>query len=94
MSIGERINQIRRERKLTIDELAQKAYVSKNTIIYWIYHDNVHPDIELLACVADVLGVSLDYLAGRTEIKEMATPGEIEKLKSPKICPWCGQLHS
>lgn len=72
MTIGERVNLLRRERKMTLNELAQKAYVSRATIIRWIYTPDVHPDIVLLVFVADALGVSLDYLAGRTEIREMA----------------------
>lgn len=64
MTIGQRINLARIERDLSIDELAKRAHVSKNTIISWIYRD-VHPDIELLTAVADVLEMSLDELAGR-----------------------------
>lgn len=69
MTIGQRINLARIERDLSIDELAKRAHVSKNTIISWIYRD-LHPDIELLTAVADVLEMSLDELAGRKGIKE------------------------
>ena len=64
MTIGQRINFARLDRGLTVDELAEKAYVSKNTIAGWIYHGS-HPDIELLIAVADVLDMSLDELVGR-----------------------------
>lgn len=90
MTIGERVNALRRERKMTIDALAEKAYISKHTLVRWIYTKDAHPDIVLLAYVADALGVSLDYLAGRTEIREMAQQGEAKK---PVVCSWCGQLN-
>ena len=68
MTIGQRINLIRCERDMSLDQLAEKANVSKNTICSWIYR-GVHPDIELLCSVADVLQVSLDELAGRNYTK-------------------------
>ena len=66
MTIGQRIDHLRYERNMSIDELATKAHVSKNTIVGWIYR-GCHPDIELLICVADVLQISLDDLCGRKE---------------------------
>ena len=64
MTIGQRINFARWEKNMSLEELAQKAHVSKNTIAGWVYQGS-HPDIELLICVADVLEKSLDELAGR-----------------------------
>ena len=64
MTIGQRINLARNNKNITIEELALKSRVSKNTINSWIYR-GAHPDIELLVCVADVLEISLDELVGR-----------------------------
>ena len=64
MTVGQHINNARKKRGMSIDELAAKAYVSRNTIVGWIYCDH-HPDIELLIAVADVLQMSLDELVGR-----------------------------
>ena len=87
MTIGGRINLLRYEKDLTIEKLAQMANISKNTLVSWLYHD-IHPDPLALTAVADVLGVSLDYLAGRTDIREMNnTKGE-----PVRACSWCGQL--
>lgn len=71
MTVGTRINLIRQQRGLTLEQLAQKANVSVNTLNSWIYRD-IHPDIELLSMVADILDCSLDELAGRTKITERA----------------------
>jgi len=68
MTIGQRINFARYERNMSLDELAQKSNVSKNTIVGWIYK-GYHPDIELLIRIADTLKMSLDELVGRNERK-------------------------
>lgn len=65
MTIGQRINKIRKEKGLELAELAKKADISINTLNYWLYGGDTHPDVVLLASVADVLDVSLDELVGR-----------------------------
>ena len=88
MTIGQRINLIRYEKDLSLDQLAQKANVSKNTICYWIYRGG-HPDIELLCSVADVLEVSLDELAGRAKnVDRCVVCGEIIP-EGRQVCPIC-----
>lgn len=69
MTIGQRINQARIERGLTIDKLAEIANISRNTIVSWIYRD-IHPDIDYLIVVADVFGMTLDELVGRKVAKD------------------------
>lgn len=64
MTIGQHINLARLKKELSVRELAEKSYVSPNTIASWIYR-GTHPDIELLISVADVLEISLDELVGR-----------------------------
>ena len=69
MTIGQRINFARYDREMSLDELAEKSNVSKNTIVGWIYR-GAHPDIELLIAIADVLDMTLDELVGRNERKD------------------------
>lgn len=64
MTIGQRINEIRIERNMTMRQLAKSSGVSYDTINSWVYR-GYHPDIELLIMVADVFGVTLDELVGR-----------------------------
>lgn len=68
MTVGQHINQARLQRGLSLDKLAKKAYVSRHTIVSWIYQDT-QPTIELLIAVADVLDISLDELVGRERNK-------------------------
>ena len=64
MTIGQHINMARLKKGYTIKRLAEESFISVNTIIYWIYH-GACPSVDLLICVADTLGVTLDELVGR-----------------------------
>ena len=88
MTIGQHINLARYKRNITLDKLAEKSNVSKNTIVGWIYR-GAHPDIELLIAVADALQMSLDELVGREPIKE-----KTETKRDPvRACAWRGELQ-
>ena len=64
MTIGQRINQIRNQRDMTLAQLAKEANISQYTINTWVYR-GVHPDIDALISIADVFDISLDELVGR-----------------------------
>ncbi len=68
MSIGQRISSLRQELKLTQKELAEKFNISSSSI--GMFEQNRRsPDSELLNRFADFFNVSVDYLLGRTDIK-------------------------
>lgn len=69
MTIGQHINHARQQRGISIDELAKKALVSRDTITGWIYRGH-YPTLDLLISVADVLNIGLDELVGRTTPNE------------------------
>lgn len=56
-----RLRELRLERNVTIDEIARAAGVYGSTVCRW--QDRVIPQHQL-ACVADLLGVPVPYLAG------------------------------
>jgi transcriptional regulator with XRE-family HTH domain len=62
----ERLIEWRKKRKFTQEQLAQKVKTTKGTISNY---ENGHstPPHETLVTIADVLGVSTDYLLGRTD---------------------------
>lgn len=66
MTIGQRIDLIRHQKGMSVQQLANKAKISKYTIYSWTYRD-IHPDIKTLCRIADVLNCTLDELAGRNE---------------------------
>jgi transcriptional regulator with XRE-family HTH domain len=78
----ERLIECRKKRKLTQEQLAQKVKTTKGTISNY---ENGHstPPHETLVAIADVLGVSTDYLLGRTD--DPNRPDSINEIKNPRI---------
>lgn len=64
MIVFDRIKLIASRRGLSLKETALKAGLSENAIYSW---KNKVPTVESLESVADVLGISVDYLLGREE---------------------------
>ena len=64
MTVGERIAKLRTSLGLSQTELANKAGITRQCL--WKYENNVaDPKLLYAMCIADALGVTLDYLAGR-----------------------------
>ena len=62
---GEMLAELRQDAGLTQKELADKLFVSKGTISN--YENGIHyPDIERLISLAELFGVTTDYLLGRS----------------------------
>ena len=69
MNKYQRIRDLREDNDLTQIQCAKLFYVSKNTYIRYETGERV-PPIDFMERVADYYKISLDYLAGRTNIKE------------------------
>ena len=70
MSIGERISELRNEKKLSQGQLADAICVSRQAISKW-ENDNSSPDTIHLIQLADILGTDVEYLAtGRKPVYE------------------------
>ena len=64
-TFGQKVRHHRRSQGLTLKDLAEEVGVTASTIhCYEI--DKYEPTLFTALCIADVLGLSLDYLAGRT----------------------------
>ena len=61
MEIGKQIRKYRTELKLSQDDLADKVYVTRQTISNW-ENDRNYPDVRSLVLLSNVFGVSLDIL--------------------------------
>ena len=64
-NLGERIARIRRERRLTQSQLAERLYVTPQAVSKWERGLSL-PDAEMLGRIARVLGVGTDELLGLT----------------------------
>lgn len=64
MNLVDRIKETANKRGMTLNDLSVKAGVGPKTISNWRNHN---PQSATIQKVADVLGVSVDYLLGNTD---------------------------
>ncbi len=72
--LDQRIRQLRSERGINQKELGDAVGVSKQSVSNW-ENGNIMPSVDLLIRLADVFGVSTDYLLGRTEKRTINVEG-------------------
>lgn len=72
MEIGKRIRGHRADAGMSQDDLAQRVYVSRQTISSW-ENDKTYPDVQSLIILSDVFGTTVDELVkGDVEAMEKA----------------------
>ena len=76
-TVGERIQDLLREKKMTQAVLAQRTQISKATLNRYITDENSRIPHDALLQIARVLGVSTDFLLGATDYR---TNYDIEEL--------------
>ncbi|PNV66791.1 helix-turn-helix domain-containing protein [Enteroscipio rubneri] len=70
MEIGKRIRGHRADAGMSQDDLAQRVYVSRQTISSW-ENDKTYPDVQSLIILSDVFGTTVDELVkGDVEVME------------------------
>lgn len=79
ISLGKRLKEARKLKKLTQVDVALKIG-SDDTTISKYENDRSEPDKDTLNLLADIYGVSVDYLYGRTNKKEADEPAPKSKL--------------
>lgn len=86
MEVGTQIKKYRSDMKLSQEELAEKVYVSRQTISNWETGKN-YPDIHSLLLLSSLFNVSLDQLIkGDVEVmEERIKETEIKKLNHSGI---------
>jgi transcriptional regulator with XRE-family HTH domain len=68
MTIAERIRVTRQQQKLSQTELAERAGINKKSLSRYEL-DNSIPPADALKAIADVLGVSADYLLSGDQVQ-------------------------
>lgn len=71
-----RLKELREERRFSQDGLALKLNVSQSTISAYEVGDRT-PDLETLIAIAQFFGVSLDYLAGQSDLKQQIRQSDL-----------------
>ena len=61
MELGKQIKKYRQESQLSQEELANRVYVSRQTISNW-ENDKSYPDVTSLVLLSEVFQISLDKL--------------------------------
>ena len=82
MELGKQIKMHRQEAELSQEELANRVYVSRQTILNW-ENDKSYPDVNSLVLLSETFQISLDNLIkGDIEVmKDVIQKEEIEKMK-------------
>ena len=68
MLFSERIAAIRKELKISQEKMGELANVSQRTVAFWESGERM-PSHATISALADRLGLSVDYLLGRTDQK-------------------------
>lgn len=68
LSLGKKISELRKEKGITQEELADKLGVSPQAVSKW-ENDLSCPDIMSLPDIADIFGITIDELFGKTKQK-------------------------
>ena len=71
MTFGEKIQKLRKQQGLSQEALAEKVTVTRQTISKWEL-DQSTPDLEFIAQLSSIFGVSADYLIGLSDIQDSA----------------------
>lgn len=71
-----RLKELREERRLSQDGLALKLNVSQSTISAYEVGGRT-PDLETLIAIAQFFGVSLDYLARQSDLKQQIRQSDL-----------------
>jgi len=90
MDLGTQVTAMRKKKGLSQAELG-KLVETSGDIIGRYERGEVKPSIEVVVRLADALGTSLDYLAGRTELE--LDRGTIKRLEDIERLPQTDKEH-
>lgn len=79
-----KLKQLRIEKCISQQQLADVILVSQQSVNKYENH-NVEPEISTMIRIADYFNVSLDYLVGRTEIREIVTKEKMSDLSDSEV---------
>ena len=81
MEFNEKLQELRKQKGLTQEELAKRLYVSRTAISKW-ESGRGYPNIESLRAIAKYFSVSVDELLSSDEILSLAEDAEAQKEKN------------
>lgn len=90
MELCKTIKRLRTEKGWSQETLAEKAYVSRQTISNWENEKN-YPDVHSLLILSDLFGVSLDELI-KGDVETMKNTIHNKDASALKRAQWCGVI--
>ena len=90
MELSKTIKRLRTEKGWSQETLAEKAYVSRQTISNWENEKNF-PDVHSLLILSDLFGVSLDELI-KGDVETMKNTIHNKDASALKRAQWCGVI--
>lgn len=81
MKVGQVLRKIREESDISQVDLAKHLKITSQALSQYELGKRV-PDIEMVNKIADFFDVSVDYLLGRTDVKNPSTPYKIDGNKT------------
>ena len=90
MELSKTIKRLRTEKGWSQETLAEKAYVSRQTISNWENEKN-YPDVHSLLILSDLFGVSLDELI-KGDVETMKNTIHNKDASALKRAQWCGVI--
>jgi len=90
MTFGKRMTELRKQKKMSQDELAKAIGIISVTVGRY-ERDEVKPSMEVAAKIADALEVSLDYLAGNS--KQLLEKNIIKRITDIQQLPTDDKAH-
>lgn len=86
MNLGNRIAKLRKEKRITQEELATKLFVSNKTISSW-ESNRTEPNLEMIIKISEILEGSVGYLIyGNNSKNDIETEIKIKLTKEEFIC--------
>lgn len=86
MKFGEKITKLKKLKKMSQVELAEKTGISRDAISKYERND-VQPSVEYAKRIADALGVSLDYLVSDNDQDEALDNDVVKRIKEIQNLP-------
>lgn len=80
MELNEKLQELRKQKQITQEELAESLYVSRTAISKW-ESGRGYPSLETLKAISDFFSVSIDELLSGKELIRFAEKDSIEKLQ-------------
>lgn len=87
--IGQRIRDLRKQKRMSQTELAKSAGVSQTTVTAW-ENNKAEPSSSAVAQLADIFNVTTDYLLGRPD-KQETKKDDVELSDDDVIMTWQGK---